>query len=317
MVVVKWKLIGWFVQAERQESMGNEYCQLKEKCGRLGSWLIKTSNLDWWQTPWTKSTGIINSCLISHLWPLQWYFLRRNITRTLASNLLVIIMEQLVIALILFTSLGGKANGWHDGGMIYEFVHVSLGLRWTAPSNSRLPRFWLAIEIQPSASLTWTPCFEDFTCSRLEVPLGYANRSFGATSIAFIKLSGKNATEESPSIVLLPGKTRSDQPQKASWSTCNWTETSSGGPGGSAVDLLLTYRTLTGQVFGEQYNFVSFDPRGVNNSDLSLDCFPGNQKQDLPLVDAQHRCYQYLINVAWRTVLFKLYLRRVVQQCCR
>ena len=52
-------------------------------------------------------------------------------------------------------------------------------------------------------------------------------------------------------------------------------ETSSGGPGGSAVDLLLTYRTLTGQVFGEQYNFVSFGPRGVNNSDLSPDCFSG------------------------------------------
>ena len=29
-------------------------------------------------------------------------------------------------------------------------------------------------------------------------------------------------------------------------------------------------------MFGEQYNFVSFDPRGVNNSGLKLDCFSGN-----------------------------------------
>lgn len=31
-------------------------------------------------------------------------------------------------------------------------------------------------------------------------------------------------------------------------------------------------------MFGEQYNIVSFDPRGVNNSDLSLDCFSGNKE---------------------------------------
>lgn len=33
---------------------------------------------------------------------------------------------------------------------------------------------------------------------------------------------------------------------------------------------------MAGQIFGEQYNVVSFDPRGVNNSGLSLDCFSGN-----------------------------------------
>ena len=33
-----------------------------------------------------------------------------------------------------------------------------------------------------------------------------------------------------------------------------------------------------GEMFGEQYNFVSFDPRGVNNSGLHLDCFSGDTK---------------------------------------
>ncbi|KAJ5374178.1 hypothetical protein N7517_006184 [Penicillium concentricum] len=149
-------------------------------------------------------------------------------------NLLGVTMTRLVNALILF-SLGCKANSWHDPGMVYGFDNI-----------------------EPSANLTWTPCFDDFTCSRLEVPLDYSNRSIGTTSIAFIKLAGKNATVESPSIVLNPG-----------------------GPGSSGVDLLLTYRTLTGQIFGEQYNFVSFDPRGVNNSGLSLDCFSGNAEARL------------------------------------
>ena len=38
---------------------------------------------------------------------------------------------------------------------------------------------------------------------------------------------------------------------------------------------------MAGQIFGEQYNFVSFDPRGVNNSGLGLDCFSGNAEARL------------------------------------
>ncbi|KAJ5171731.1 hypothetical protein N7492_004324 [Penicillium capsulatum] len=103
------------------------------------------------------------------------------------------------------------------------------------------------------ATLTWTPCFDALNCSKLEVPLDYSNRNMGMTSIAFMKLAGKNATAESPSIVLIPG-----------------------GPGGSGVELLLTYQNVIGQMLGEQYNFVSFDPRSVNNSGLHLDCFSGD-----------------------------------------
>ncbi|OJJ96902.1 hypothetical protein ASPACDRAFT_34129 [Aspergillus aculeatus ATCC 16872] len=138
-------------------------------------------------------------------------------------------MSRFANALFFLMSLGLTAHSLHDRAMAYGFD-----------------------DIEPSANLTWAPCFDAFGCSRLEVPLDYANRSLGTTSIAFIKLAGKNATVESPSIVLVPG-----------------------GPGGSGVDLLLTYQTLVGQMFGEQYNFVSFDPRGVYNSGLHLDCFSG------------------------------------------
>ncbi|KAI1175856.1 Alpha/Beta hydrolase protein [Nemania sp. FL0916] len=107
--------------------------------------------------------------------------------------------------------------------------------------------------IKPSPDLRWVPCFDQFTCANLEVPLDYANTSLGTTSVAFIKLAGTNATESSESILLNPG-----------------------GPGGSGVQLLLTYSNLTDQLFGTQYNYVGFDPRGVNNSGLVLDCFSGN-----------------------------------------
>ncbi|KAI0536936.1 Alpha/Beta hydrolase protein [Xylaria digitata] len=139
-------------------------------------------------------------------------------------------MKRLVNALLLFAGLGCNAESRRDPGVAYGFDNI-----------------------KPSANLTWTSCFDGFTCSRLEVPLDYSNRSLGTTSIAFTKLAGKNATVESPSIVIIPG-----------------------GPGGSGIELLLSYRTIIGQIFGEQYNFVSFDPRGVSNSGLGLDCFSGN-----------------------------------------
>lgn len=51
-----------------------------------------------------------------------------------------------------------------------------------------------------------------------------------------------------------------------------------GGPGGSGIAQLLEYAAFTGKMFGDQYNIVSFDPRGVHNSGPRLDCFSGNQE---------------------------------------
>jgi hypothetical protein len=46
-------------------------------------------------------------------------------------------------------------------------------------------------------------------------------------------------------------------------------------------------------VLGDNHNIVSFDPRGVNNSGPSIDCFPGDQADEdtfaatyIPVVDA-------------------------------
>lgn len=89
-------------------------------------------------------------------------------------------------------------------------------------------------------------------------------------------MTGKNATAESPSIVVIPGKilirSLTRNYLKFIWLYSH----SLGGPGSSGVNLLLTYRNVAGAMFGEQYNYVSFDPRGVNNSGPSLDCFSKN-----------------------------------------
>ncbi|KIW12401.1 hypothetical protein PV08_09678 [Exophiala spinifera] len=83
-------------------------------------------------------------------------------------------------------------------------------------------------QLTPSPNLTWTPCFENFTCSRLQVPL-------------------------------------------------NYTDPSAGGPGQSGVSDILESAPEYLQRFGSGYTWVGFDPRGVNNSGPTVDCFPQNE----------------------------------------
>ncbi|KAH7021435.1 uncharacterized protein B0I36DRAFT_425100 [Microdochium trichocladiopsis] len=108
-------------------------------------------------------------------------------------------------------------------------------------------------DITSSTNITWTPCFDNFLCTKLQVPLDYANTSLGTTDVAFVKLPGKNATADTPNIVFIMG-----------------------GPGGSGIDMLVSDPDRPRAIFGEQYNIVSFDPRGINNSGQTLDCFSGN-----------------------------------------
>ncbi|KAF2477666.1 alpha/beta-hydrolase [Lindgomyces ingoldianus] len=105
-------------------------------------------------------------------------------------------------------------------------------------------------ELTPSPNINWTPCFEGYACTNLEVPLDYADASAGTTNIAFIKYSSSN--ESAQDILFNPG-----------------------GPGSSGVQYVVGGGETLQQTLGTQYNIVSFDPRGVNNSGPAMTCFPG------------------------------------------
>ncbi|KAF9891822.1 hypothetical protein FE257_003306 [Aspergillus nanangensis] len=108
-------------------------------------------------------------------------------------------------------------------------------------------------EITLSSDITWTPCFEDYRCARLEVPLDYNDTSVGSTEIAFLKLPAEQNADSAENLVI-----------------------NNGGPGLSGMSFLMSSRSQLRQAFGSQYNLVSFDPRGVNNSGLTVDCFEGD-----------------------------------------
>ena len=53
---------------------------------------------------------------------------------------------------------------------------------------------------------------------------------------------------------------------------------SPGGPGGSGINIILTDYSQFSHIFGPDYNLVGFDPRGVQHSGPSTDCFSGDFK---------------------------------------
>jgi hypothetical protein len=61
-------------------------------------------------------------------------------------------------------------------------------------------------QIEPSVDVQWQPCFENFTCTRLEVPLDYEDARAGNTAIAFIKYTPNNATKDTKDILFNPGR---------------------------------------------------------------------------------------------------------------
>ncbi|KAH7307935.1 hypothetical protein BKA65DRAFT_415280 [Rhexocercosporidium sp. MPI-PUGE-AT-0058] len=108
---------------------------------------------------------------------------------------------------------------------------------------------WEFSGIPPSKDLVWYPCNGDFFCAMLDVPLDYLKPKLGR---AYIPLAKYPATT-------MPYK--------------GMALTNPGGPGVSGVQFLEGYATrLLVPVIGSNYDVVSWDPRGVNNSIPLADC---------------------------------------------
>ncbi|KAF2793345.1 hypothetical protein K505DRAFT_244588, partial [Melanomma pulvis-pyrius CBS 109.77] len=105
--------------------------------------------------------------------------------------------------------------------------------------------------VPSSPNLSWTPCYWNFTCANLIVPLDYDNPSIGNITVAFLKKAAKHQPAKGD-VLINPG-----------------------GPGGSGVDFVINYDEVLESLLGGTYNLIGFDPRGVNNSGPNLDCFAG------------------------------------------
>ncbi|KAJ7669087.1 TAP-like protein-domain-containing protein [Mycena rosella] len=91
-------------------------------------------------------------------------------------------------------------------------------------------------------NLTWVECYSTFQCTRLEGH--YSDPSVGTAALAVIRLPTNVSKAEYRGPLLF----------------------NPGGPGESGVDTLVTVGQSAPLIFGNQYDFVSFDPRGVSYS---------------------------------------------------
>lgn len=92
--------------------------------------------------------------------------------------------------------------------------------------------------------LAWSSCQTSFQCATLRVPLDYANPAGPAISIAVVRLPASDPAARIGSLVLNPG-----------------------GPGGSGVQFVLQAAQAFPAVIRQHFDIVSFDPRGVGESD--------------------------------------------------
>ncbi|KAJ7152452.1 Alpha/Beta hydrolase protein [Mycena filopes] len=107
--------------------------------------------------------------------------------------------------------------------------------------------------LHANTTLHWTPCYSaPLQCARLQVPMDYSAPHNGVTaSIAIVRFPATAPKSQYRGPLLF----------------------NPGGPGGSGVDAIVGAGAEFATVFGEQFDIVGFDPRGVSYSTPTISFF--------------------------------------------
>jgi hypothetical protein len=108
------------------------------------------------------------------------------------------------LALLFFSISCSVGLASHDGReMVYNWT--SVGGTHSNITRLNAPVDMNDCQITPSHELDWVPCFDNFTCARLKVPLDHEDTSRGAAAIAFVKFAAPNATNNTQNVLINPG----------------------------------------------------------------------------------------------------------------
>ncbi|MEN3356368.1 MAG: hypothetical protein V7637_350 [Mycobacteriales bacterium] len=108
-----------------------------------------------------------------------------------------------------------------------------------------------------AATVDWTDCGGGLQCGTVAVPLDYRHPDADTISIALIRLPAADQANRIGSLFINPG-----------------------GPGGSGVALVRQAGATLQQLYGNRFDVVGFDPRGVGAS-TSVRCFADATQQAL------------------------------------
>ncbi|PBL01762.1 alpha/beta-hydrolase [Armillaria gallica] len=119
--------------------------------------------------------------------------------------------------------------------------------------------------IEPTSNLSWVDCYSDYKCTRFQVPIDYSNEDGDKAALAVIKIPAQSDVEYKGAFLTNPG-----------------------GPGVSGVTVLGVIRPLLDIVIGNQYDIISFDPRGVANSTPRAEFFLSKEEHYQWLASTDH-----------------------------
>ncbi|OKL60646.1 hypothetical protein UA08_04053 [Talaromyces atroroseus] len=157
--------------------------------------------------------------------------------------------------------------------------------------------------VASSTTLQWTPCFENYTCAKLEVPLDYGDPSRGNTSIAISKYTAQNQRAETQNVVFKTG-----------------IDAGAGGPGGVnsgrqiiRQNFVISDGQALSELLGGQHNIVGIDGRAVGHSGPTVDCWPGHPEQRAQFEKLYYPFISYASSVALET---QFYAADIFGQAC-
>ena len=155
-------------------------------------------------------------------------------------------------------TLGQVTQSGSPGAWIPSAVPSNSDSSSSSPSPSGSPD---ALSKFYGQHLVWSGCGGDFQCSKLVVPVDYADPAGATTNVSVIRLRSSDPAQRLGSLVINPG-----------------------GPGGSGVDFARAARAIYSQTILDHYTIVGFDPRGVASSD-PVQCLNDAQTDDFIAAD--------------------------------
>jgi pimeloyl-ACP methyl ester carboxylesterase len=124
---------------------------------------------------------------------------------------------------------------------IWSFVVVVVTLT-SSFTGTQAAQPWTLANYQ-GQTLQWSPCNDGFECTSFKVPLDYSHIDGNSFVIQAIKHVANTPAKRLGSLIMNPG-----------------------GPGGSAIDYVLSADSIVSKSIEDVYDLVGFDPRGVNLS---------------------------------------------------
>jgi len=131
----------------------------------------------------------------------------------------------------------------------------------TSATSTTPPPTGSSSTLPPSGKLAWHSCDTSFRCSTLAVPVSYSDSADGTLNLAVVELPTTGNPTTARDLVMNPG-----------------------GPGESGVQFLEASVSTFPAALRLQFNLVSFDPRGIGESD-PVECASPSQLRRWVAVD--------------------------------